>query len=145
MVARALTLETHVELMWARMVCGAVRRALRSRVVLKWRPTYGWRRLVKQLFGPPLCGAPEPGCMTLVDELLEYRQMQYAYKRRGGFVAGDDSDDFDGDGGGIVACIVTDDDYYNMYDSDAAYRQAVGPAGAWLGGAMALFGERDGD
>ena len=81
--------------------------------------------------------------MTLVDELLEYRQMQHAYKRHGGFVAGDDSDDsddFDDGGGGIVV----DDDYYNTYDSDAAYRQAMGPAGAWLGGAMALFGERGG-
>ena len=117
--------------------------ALRSRVVLKWRPPYGWRRLVKRLLGPPSCGVPEPGCMTLVDELLEYRQLQQGYKRRGGFVAGDDSDDFDDfddDGGGIVV----DDDYYNAYDSDAAYRQATGPAGAWLGGAMALFGERGG-
>ena len=138
-----LTFETHMELMWARVVHGAVRRALRSLVVLKWRPTYGWRRLVKRLFGPPSCGEPEPGCMTLVDELLEYRQMQHAYKRHGGFVAGDDSDDsddFDGGGG-----IVPDDDYYSMYDPDVAYRRAAGPAGAWLGGAMALFGERGGD
>ena len=70
--------------------------------------------------------------MTLVDELLEYRQMQHAYKRRGGFVAGDDSDDFDGDGGGGI---IPDDEYYNANDPDAAYRQAMDPAGAWLGGA----------
>ena len=139
--ARELTPETRAELMWARMVCGAARMALRSRVVLKWRPTYGWRRLVKRLLGPPSCGVPEPGRMTLVDELLEYRRMQREYKQRGGFVAGDDSgdsddsDDFDGGCG-----IVPDDDYYSAYDADVAYRQAVGPVDAWLGQAMALCG-----
>ena len=127
---RGLTLETPAELMWARIVCRAVRAALRARVVLKWRPAYGWRRLVKRLFGPPSCGVPEPGCVTLVDDLLEYRQMQRQYRVRGGFVDDGEGGDEDCIGGGPSV------DYEEMeYDPEAAFRwQAAEPVNvdAWI-------------
>ena len=136
--ARGLTLETHTEMWWARMVCGAVRMALRSRVVLKWRPLYGWRRLVKRLLGPPLCGVPEPGCMTLVDELLEYRQIQRQYRARGGFVDDDEGDGEDCIGGGPSV------DYEEMeYDPEAAFRwQAAEPVNvdAWVASLLGVRG-----
>ena len=75
--------------------------------------------------------------MALVDDLLEYRQMQRQYRMRGGFVDDGEGDDEDCIGGGPSV------DYEEMeYNPEAAFRQAAEPVNvdAWIASLLGVRG-----